>query len=208
MYRPAAGAVAATLARQVGARSSHGPRPQVEERRGASPRWALLVALGALAACGWRGHGQIYYARDRGAQQPHEATYRVGLPGGGFEPVKVKHSQVAWIDRSLGATIRVHSECTGHGDARLDQFLDHLRIGWSSWQVLDTHPETLVGREALRAHVRARLDGILFEHEFWIVKKDGCLFDLSVSAPPGSFARALPAFHRVVKGFRFPLEND
>jgi hypothetical protein len=140
-------------------------------------------------------------------KHPRAASYRVGLPGEGWKPAPMKDVQVAWAHRDAPAGIRVHSECVGHGDAGLDEFLDHLRIGWTAWTVESRAEERLVDRAALRARVTATLDGVPFRHEFLLVKKDGCLFDLSLSARPDAFEAARPAFERVVAGFRFPVET-
>lgn len=177
-------------------------RPRV----GLATLTAVLVAL-TTACAGWVGHGTVYRARPRGGKEPREATYRVGLPGPGWRPVSDPDLQVAWVRPDTGAAIRVFSECSGHGDPRLDQALDHLRVGWTNWRVLDTKKTRLVDREALVAHVEAELDGVTFRHEFWIVKKNGCLFDLSYSAPPATFDRHVADFHRVVEGFAFPVEG-
>ncbi len=153
------------------------------------------------------GHGRLYRARPAKGKAPREATYRVGLPGDGWRPLADRDLQVAWVQPETGAAIRVFSECSGHGDPRLDQALDHLRIGWTNWQVIDTRRTRLVGREALVARVEADLDGVRFRHEFWIVKKNGCLFDLSYSAPPAAFEGHVADFRRVVEGFSFPVDG-
>ena len=168
----------------------------------------LAGALVLSAGCtGWVGHGSVYRARHRGGKEPKEATYRVGLPGAGWRPLRERDLQVAWVRPDAGAAIRVFSECSGHGDPKLEQALDHLRVGWTNWRVLDARKTRLVGREALVAHVEAELDGVTFRHEFWIVKKDGCLFDLSYSAPPSRFDGHLADFRRVVDGFAFPIDG-
>ena len=38
-----------------------------------------------------------------------------------------------------------------------------------------------------------------------ILKKDGCLFDFQLLAPPAHFAQGKPDFDRVVAGFSYPI---
>ncbi len=174
------------------------------------PRFSRVRAVAAaclwLGACsGWRSHGDTFYGHG-GKKAPREATYAFGNPGGNWRPAPPsKHLQVAWIHHSRAATIRIHSECSDHGDGTLEQFLDHLRIGWTQWQVLETSQERMADRAALRAVVTAELDGVTFKHEFVILKKNGCLFDLSYSARPEAFPTGRGDFLRVVSGFRFPV---
>jgi len=113
--------------------------------------------------------------------------------------------QVAWRNADVHGVIGIHSQCEEHGDSSLYQFTDHLRIDWTHWKEISQTEERLVGRAALRSIVEAELDGVKFKHELVVVKKNGCLFDLSYSARPESFERGRAAFHRVVSGFEFPV---
>lgn len=63
----------------------------------------------------------------------------------------------------------------------------------------------LVGRDALRSRVHARLDGVEVHMELVLVKKNGCLFDLMYIASPQAFSAGVSDFRRVVDGFRYPV---
>jgi len=171
-------------------------------------RAIALLALALIAGCReWQGDRYLrhYAPRDRARE---EASYRFGLPGDGWRPVrKLPEVQVAWVHDDLAAVIQVHAQCDEQGDSSLDQFLDHLRIDFTDWKVLQEKEFQLVGRGALRATVDAELDGVLRRNEFVVVKKNGCLFDLQYSAPPEHFTAGQPDFEAVVQGFRFPLED-
>ncbi|HEX8953495.1 MAG TPA: hypothetical protein VF945_16680, partial [Polyangia bacterium] len=56
-------------------------------------------------------------------------------------------------------------------------------------------------REALRTRVTAKLDGVPMTLELYVVKRDGCIFDLSYAAPPDAFERGAADFRRFVDGF-------
>lgn len=157
---------------------------------------------------GWRG--DTYYAhRLPLARAEKEATYRFGLPGAGWQPVRnLKDTQVAWTNASIGGVIELHAQCDEQGDSSLDQYTDHLRIDWTAWEVEFQQSTRLVDRAALHTIVRAELDGIVRRNEFWVVKKNGCLFDLRYSAAPDGFSQGQPAFAEVVRGFAFPLHGE
>ncbi len=157
---------------------------------------------------GWHGHGDIYRAHSPCVGQVQdEATYRVGQPGSDWIPKTVKGMQVYWVHARLPAAIRIHSRCDEHGDSSLEQFTDHLRIDWTSWTVRSRTHERLLGRDALRTVVDGSLDGIEMKLELLVVKKNGCLFDLSYIARPEAFDSVRSAFGRVVSGFDFPVEE-
>jgi hypothetical protein len=168
--------------------------------------WALAVVLPACA--GWKG--DTYYAhRGPGKLARKEATYRFGDPGAGWVPVrKIEDVQVAWTHREIGGAIELHAQCDQQGDSSLDEYTDHLRIDWTRWKVESQEEGRLVDRAALHTIVLADLDGVVRRNEFWVVKKDGCLFDLRYSAGPEGFESGRAAFARVVEGFRFPIRGD
>ena len=163
--------------------------------------WAASILL--IGCAGWRDYGDTYYAH-RG---PDEPTYAFGQPGGDWRPVRdIDDIQVAWVNTSLDGVgiIEVYAQCNDQGDSSLEQYTDHLRIDWDGWTVISQSKTQLLGRAALRTVVDASLDGIGRRNELWVVKKDGCLFDLRFSAGASDFASGQAAFSTVVKGLRFP----
>ncbi|MCA9712486.1 MAG: hypothetical protein KDK70_42045 [Myxococcales bacterium] len=161
-----------------------------------------------LAGCaGWQG--DTYYAhRSPPKRARKETTYRFGDPGSGWQPVRnLKDVQVAWTNRALGGVIELHAQCDDQGDSSLDQYTDHLRIDWTEWTVESQQEERLVDRAALHTVARGQLDGIERRNELWVVKKNGCLFDLRYSANPAHFDAGRGAFADVVAGFRFPVRG-
>lgn len=166
----------------------------------------MVAALALPSGCaGWRGDTYVAH-RSPPKLARKETTYRFDDPGAGWQPVRnLKDVQVAWTHRELGAVIEIHAQCDGQGDSSLDQYTDHLRIDWTDWDVESQEQTRLVGRAALRTVVRAELDGVPRHNEVWVVKKNGCLFDLHYSADPSHFEAGRADFARVVEGFRFPV---
>lgn len=165
-----------------------------------------LVVAGTTSGCrGWQG--DMYLKHNAPAKRARkEATYAFVPPGDRWRPVrKVEDVQVAWIDTGRASIIEIHAQCDDQGDSSLAQYTDHLRMDMTDWNVVEQREEQLLGRAAMRTVVDARLDGVPMRHEFVVLKKNGCLFDLSYSAAPRNFAAGQPDFHRVVDGFRFPV---
>jgi hypothetical protein len=57
------------------------------------------------------------------------------------------------------------------------------------------------GREAMHTMMDAKLDGVPMSYDVWVLKKDGCVYDMLYLAPPNSFERGLSAFNQLVGGF-------
>lgn len=191
-----------------GAVSSHAVTLAPPVRLSTSPRVPLGVALltTLAAGCGgWVGHGDTYYAR---RADPHDATYGFGQPGAGWRPLEQKGVQVAWFDASNDAVIVLDSQCEQHGDSTLEQFTDHLRIDFREWEIVSQERITLVQRDAVHTVVVASIDGVIkTQMELYVVKKNGCLFDLEYIAPPRNFEQGRAAFAQVVGGFSFPARG-
>ena len=49
--------------------------------------------------------------------------------------------------------------------------------------------------------VNARLDGVPRSLELWVMKKDGCVYDLGFVAPPDRFEAGRAAFDTFARGF-------
>jgi len=155
----------------------------------------------------------------------HEATFRYGSPGDEWEPIADRDIQVAWHHRSDPAVIQIFSECGSHGDSDLEDFTDHQRIDYSSWKIsqeptgeldADGRPRmqskqyysTIAAREALRTTVEANLDGAAVTIEYVVLKKNGCLFDITYITVPRAFESHLGEFEAVIEGFRFPVRGQ
>ena len=167
----------------------------------------FAVSLGLIGCAGWRDYGDTYYASRAAEKSGKEATYSFGLPGGDWRPVRdVNEIQVAWVNSSLTGVgiIELYAQCDEHGDSSLQQYTDHLRIDWDDWTVVEQEKTSLLGRAALRTVVDASLDGVARRNELWVVKKNGCLFDLRYSAGPADFPAGRSGFNTVVQGFSFP----
>ncbi|MCA9681217.1 MAG: hypothetical protein KC457_03410 [Myxococcales bacterium] len=182
------------------------------------------MCLGATGCSNRRGEGLYVASWEPAWKTSKEATYRFGLPGPAWEPLGEKGTQVAWHHSTDPAVIQIYSECGDHGDSDLEDFTDHQRIDYSEWKIVEEptgeldaegrprmrskqYYTTIADREALRTTVRANLDGAEVMIEYVILKKNGCLFDLTYIAVPRAFDGHQQEFQRVIDGFRFPVRR-
>lgn len=188
----------------------------------------LLAMVVTFCGCGhWNGEAEYHPPRGLWSRSKAGAvSFGIGLPGEGWRPYPEKESgvQVAWLSQAHSSVIQVRSQCAEHGDSSLEMFTEHIGADFGDWKVrqIDTGERDhrnqpvlqevqehfrLAGRQALRSTIDAELDGVEVCLEVVVIKKDGCLFDLTLIAPPKHFDGCMKAFDRVVKGFRFPLRS-
>ncbi len=110
-------------------------------------------------------------------------------------------NDLAWFHESLDSIIQVNASCNPRLDIPLAALTNHLMIGFTDRELLDQQVEPFDGREALRTHVRARLDGVLREMTLLVAKKDQCVYDFALVAPPRSYAQASATFEPIVASF-------
>lgn len=159
---------------------------------------AILASIGcgSLLGCGARGLRDDVYRDD-------EARYRIGPLGSGWTPLDVeRQNDLAFRHRDLGAIVQVNATCDPGNDVPLAALTNHLLIGFTQRDIRAQELVPMDGREALRTHVVASLDGVARELLLYVLKKDDCVYDFALIAPPGTaFSRARMDFERFVGGF-------
>jgi hypothetical protein len=158
-------------------------------------RWhpALGLALCA-AACGGSGafHDRIF---DDGV-----VRYRVGALVPGFERVDVGDNDLAWHDRDLG-TISVNATCSDYDDVPTSALMNQLLFGTTERAFRLEETATLDGRAARHAIVDVEMDGVPVRLNVYLMRKDGCVYDLTHVGAPAQAARAQPLFDAFVHEF-------
>lgn len=164
--------------------------------------WALVCASSApviLSATGCGGGAHFDGARYR----REEVSFQVGAIGADWRTLRVSGSQdLAWVLPGGGA-VHAAGSCDPGLDIPLESLTAHLLIGFTEREIRVQERFPMDGREAMRTHVLAKLDGVERELLLVILKKDGCVYDLGLLTAPGAgFERARPAFEAFVAAFR------
>lgn len=162
-------------------------------------RWLgtwLFVSLSTIA-CATTGTFK------NGLYRGEETSYRVGPVGPGWSRVTVDHqNDLAWHNETKGAVMHVDSTCDPAFDIPLAVLRNHLLIGFTERETLEEEIVPMDGREALRTHLTAKLDGVPRDILLQILKKDGCVYDFALVTPPGpSFEETLGDFNQMINGF-------
>lgn len=155
------------------------------------------LLLTAAAACGGPAPKATYESSTftRG-----EEAFHVDPPPR-WEPVKTA-GDLAWRAPDADAVIAANATCRGHQDAPLSVLVNDLVMGTTQREVLLDETARLDGREARHQVVRARLDGVPLVYDLYVVKKDGCVYDLTLVTPPRSYETTADTFVTFVAGFR------
>jgi len=156
----------------------------------------LFVSLTAVG-CATAGTLQ------NGVYHAERTSYRIGPVSSDWTPVTVdRQNDLAWHNEAKGAIMQVDSKCASDLDIPLKALRNHLMIGFTDRQITAEEVVPMDGREALRTHFTAKLDGVPRDILLQILKKDGCVYDFSLIAPDdASFSDALPDFDQLITGF-------
>jgi hypothetical protein len=128
-------------------------------------------------------------------------SYRYGPVPADWERVEIPGNDAAWHDPGSNGVVHVDHSCERSQDAPLASLVQHLLIGFTEREYVTEETIPFDGREARHVVVRARLDGVPMNIELYVMKKDGCVFDLGYVARPERFEQAQPAFRAFVAGF-------
>jgi hypothetical protein len=152
------------------------------------------VLLSAAAGCGGGLQGDVYHGEG--------FAFRIAPPPDGWKRVDVTHAALAYRDDGDEATVVVNGRCGLDGeDVPLDALTQHLFLRFTEREVLEQTVIPFDRREAMRTILVAKLDGVPMKFDVWVLKKDGCVYDLDFMAPPARFAHGAGDFERFVRGF-------
>jgi hypothetical protein len=162
-----------------------------------------FVVLAAAAGCAHAPKGRIEATAGGGDRIcAGEVCYRVGALGEGWRLVHQKGASVGFYSEAVGGVVEANATCRDDAEAApLKTLTRQLLIGYTDRQIEEQRLLALAGREALRTRVHVKLDGVPMTLDLYVLKRNGCIFDLSYAAPPDAFARGEDDFARFVDGF-------
>ena len=152
-----------------------------------------VSAVSWLVACGGA-------AFQDGVYTDEHTRYRVGDLPGTWQPVSADGNDLAFYSRGMG-TIAVNSTCTEYDDVPLSALVNHLLFDTTGRRILVEETVTLVGRGARHVLVNLELDGVPLQLELYVLRKDGCVFDLSHVRARSTDAAARDTFLAFVQRF-------
>ncbi len=162
---------------------------------------ALTVAL-VVGGCAHKLKGRVEAADSGERVCADSICYRVGALPPGWRLVHQEGAAVGFFSDDVGGVIEANATCRDDAEAApLSTLTRQLLIGYTEKRVEDQRTVPLARREALRTRVTAKLDGVPMTLDLYVLKRNGCIFDLSYAAPPDAFTRGEDDFARFVDGF-------
>ena len=165
---------------------------------------ALALALVSLAAACAGSHGTYsdgHFVSDR-------AKYTFAPPAEGWVEVTLPTANAAWHNPALAASLMVNSHCEGVSDSPLEGLTSDLLMGMTEREILSQERVPASKREALQTVATGKLDGVPRKLELFVMKKDGCVYDIVLDASPEHFESARTAFAKVRDGFNVDARPD
>lgn len=163
---------------------------------------AWATAAGAAGGCAHAPRGRIDARGDVDRVCAGDVCYRIPALGERWRLVHQEGASVGYFRADAGAVIEANATCRDDADAApLAALTRQLLIGYTDRRVESQATVPLDAREALHTVVEAKLDGVPVKLDLYVMKRNGCIFDLSYAAPPDAFARSSDDFVRFVGGF-------
>jgi len=153
---------------------------------------ALFVLVGACA------HGDSFEA---GVLRKGDMRVEVGLVPAGWRRVEVEGADLAFRDDAREGSALFDVRCGRRDDdAPLSVLTQHLIMGTTERDIDTQEVVPFDRREAMHTVLHAKLDGVPMQYDLYVMKKDGCVYDLAYVAPPGRFADGAADFERFAGG--------
>jgi hypothetical protein len=154
-----------------------------------------VTACGGLAACGGPTFdGTTYRGEGFG--------FRVPRPPASWRPLDGSRAALAFHDATSDATIAINARCGADADdVPLAALTNHLFLRFSDRAVLEEKVVPFDAREAMHSVVVAKLDGVPQKFSVYVLKKDGCVYDLLYIARPDRFDVGAGVFDSFARGF-------
>jgi hypothetical protein len=161
------------------------------------PIWLAALCAFMLGACASSAQfdGRVY--------KGERLAFEVPPIPAGWRRIDVSDASLAFRDDAHEASILVNGRC-GHrdDDTPLAALTKHLIIGTTEREYVSEKVEPMDRREALHTVLKAKLDGVLMHYDIFVMKKDGCVYDLVYVSSPEKFAAGAPVFEEFARGFR------
>ena len=162
---------------------------------------ALVFAFAFAFAFGFGcGHADAF---EDGVLRKGDLTVRLGPVPAPWRRVSLEGADLAFRDEEHAASAMFDVHCARRdGDAPLAVLTAQLIMGTTQRDFEHQEILALDGREALHTTLRAKLDGVPMQYDIYVMKKDGCVYDVVYVALPGRYAEGAADFERFATGLR------
>jgi hypothetical protein len=143
-----------------------------------------------------------------GRYESKSVSYGIGEPGEGWQRLAINQANLAWHNPKMDASLLVNSHCEGVADSPLESLTNDLLMGTTDREIVEQGRLPWSRREALETRARAKLDGVPREMMLFVLKKDGCVYDIVLDASAAHFEGARASYVRVRDRFDVEPRKD
>lgn len=163
----------------------------------------VAVALAAWPCVAGCAHASSNFNDD--VLTKGDLRVQVGPVPSSWRRIDVESADLAFRDDSRQGSALFNVRCGQHDDdAPLSSLTEHLIMGTTERTFETEEVVPFDRREAMHSVMRAKLDGVPMQYDIYVMKKDGCLYDLVYVAPPNHFAEGAADFERFAQGLHSP----
>jgi hypothetical protein len=167
---------------------------------------AFLAALPVVAGLSACSHPASSLEDD--VLHKGELRVQLGPVPSSWRHVDVAGADVAFRDDERSGSILFDVRCNGRDDdAPLSALTGHLIMGTTERKFETEEVVPFDRREAQHTVLRAKLDGVPMRYDIYVMKKNGCVFDLVYVAPPERFEEGANDFERFALGVHTPPDS-
>ncbi len=139
---------------------------------------------------------------DRTRFEGGEVDYELGGLPDHWEPEEVEAGDAFFFTPQYGATVATRSICNRYTDSPLSRLARDLLGGVTERKILREETLPFAGREAFDLVADGKIDGVPVRVWVRVLKKNRCIFDFTLVAPPGTFEAAQADFQGFLNGFK------
>jgi hypothetical protein len=161
---------------------------------------ALLAVMAGAAAC-----AHATSALEDDVLHKGELRVQLGPVPQTWRRVDLAGADLAFRDDERSGSALFDVRCGERDDnAPLTALTGHLIMGTTERAFETEEVVPFDRREAQHTVLRAKLDGVPMRYDIYVMKKNGCVFDLVYVAPPEHFADGAADFERFARGVHTP----
>jgi hypothetical protein len=161
---------------------------------------ALARACFVFSAFGLSGCGATAF--DGRIYKNADLSFRLADVPAGWRRLEGDDALLAFRDDADLASIVLNGRCGRDGDdVPLQALTHHLFLSVTDRVIESEQKLSLDGREALHTELTAKLDGVDMHFVVFVLKKNGCVYDLVQIAPPSPSRESRDQFIQFVQGF-------
>jgi hypothetical protein len=162
------------------------------------PPFAVAGLAAALSSCG--AHGTQF---EDDVLRKGDLRVAVGPVPADWRRIQVDGADLAFRDDARGGSALFDVRCGGKDDdAPLSALTGHLIMGTTERVFERQEVVPFDRREAMHTLLQAKLDGVAMRYDIYVMKKDGCVYDLVYVAAPERFEEGAKDFERFALGLR------